>query len=296
MKITSIFPMILLTLFIGGFYSCSFEKIGSNLGKGVSGQTDSIGRGLVTGVREELANPATRETISRLLDSIVATVTYTLSVKVKTIEDSLLNHKVLLWADSLVEAVTGNQLRINMEKVQAALIGKTKTDVLEMRDAFQKLLADILSDNTKSKLGKFRDELLGPKTNAAITKIVDSAVSHIVDSALIKISDRLKTDINPQVRNDISFVQKNAIWLLVTIGAIAAAIIFLVWVNRRKYLRMVSILTQQIHDIPDQQIYDQVTSKIKKDSVAAGLEPDLRDILVKNGLIGTGSWKKGAIN
>jgi hypothetical protein len=292
MKLSRVFPIVLVGLLAGCLAGCSFKKMGSNLGNGVASQTDSMGRGLVQGLREELADPATQQKISKLLDSVVNNLTLTLSARLTMVEDSLLNRKILIWADSLVEALTGNQLRLNVEKIQAALVGKTKQDVLEMKDAFRKLLDEILSDNTRSKLGKFRDELLGPKTNAAITKIVDSAVTHIVDSALAKMSDRLKTDINPQIKSDISFIQKNAIWLLVTLGLIALAIVSLVWLNRRKYLRMVAILTKHIHDIPDKQIYDLVTSNIKKDTVATGLEPDLRDILSKNGLIGPGSWNK----
>jgi len=292
MKFMRLYPFMVLAILTGCLPGCSFQKMGSDLGKGVASQTDSMGRGLVGGIRDELADPATQQKISRLLDSLVNSLTSSLSTKVSTIEDSILNKKILHWADSLVEALTGNQLRLNVEKVQAALVGKTKQDVLEMRDAFRKLLNEILSDNTKSKLGKFRDELLGSKTNAAITKIVDSAVTHIVDSALVKLSDRLRKDINPQVKSDISFIQKNAIWLLVTLGLITLAIVSLVWLNRRKYLRMVTILSKHIHDIPNQQVYDLVTSNIKKDTVATGLEPDLRNILQKNGLIGPGSWNR----
>jgi hypothetical protein len=69
-------------------------------------------------------------------------------------------------------------------------------------------------------------------------------------------------------------------------------IIFLIWQNRKKYLRMVAIIAKQVHDIPDQNIYDQVTAKIKQDSVATGLEPTLRNLLEKNGLIGDTSYKK----
>jgi hypothetical protein len=35
-----------------------------------------------------------------------------------------------------------------------------------------------------------------------------------------------------------------------------------------------------------------VTAKIKQDSVATGVEPALRDLLAKNGLIGDTSYKK----
>ena len=284
--------MMLLTIATCFFQSCSFEKIGSDLGKGVSSKTDTIGQTLIAGVMNELTSPVVRKKVSLFLDSILTNLTDSLTVRTGTLEDRLLNHKVQLWADSLVETLTGNHLKMNMDSVQSVLVGKTKRDVLQMRDGFSQLLAEVLSNNTKNKLGVMRDELLGPKTTTALARIIDTAVTHIVDSAMLRISDRLRTDINPQLKQDISFVHRNATWLLITLGAIAAVIIFLIWQNRKKYLRMVAIIAKQVHDIPDQHIYDQVTAKIKQDSVATGLEPDLRNLLAKNGLIGDTSYKK----
>jgi len=284
--------VMVLTIATCLFQSCSFEKIGSDLGKGVSSKTDTIGQTLIAGVMNELSSPVVRKKVSLFLDSILTNLTDSLTLRTATMEDRLLNHKVLVWADSLVETLTGNHLRMNLDSIQGVFVGKTKRDVLQMKDGFSRLLAEVLSDNTKNRLGLMRDELLGSKTTTALARIIDTAVTHIVDSSMRKISDRLRTDINPQLTQDISFVHRNATWLLITLGAIAAVIIFLIWQNRKKYLRMVAIIAKQIHDIPDQHIYDEVTAKIKQDSVATGLEPDLRDLLQKNGLIGDTSYKK----
>jgi len=295
MKTPLLYIVVLVTMAILLFESCSFEKIGHDLTKGVSTQTDSIGRTLVAGAMNELTSPATRRKVSLLLDSILTQFTDSLNLRTRTLEDSLLNRKVLVWADSLIQTLTGSKMRINMDSLQGILVGKTKRDVLQMRDGFSQLLAEVLSNNTKNRFGLMRDELLGAKTNAALVKIIDTAVIHIVDSAMHRISERFRTDINPQLTRDISFVSKNATWLLITLGAIAAVIIFLVWQNRKKYLRMVAIIAKQVHDIPDQQVYDLVTAKIKQNSVATGLEPDLRKLLAKNGLIADTSWKKDAV-
>ncbi|HEY4334578.1 MAG TPA: hypothetical protein VGM89_01740 [Puia sp.] len=286
------YTVMVLTIASCFFHSCSFEKIGSDLGKGVSSKTDTIGQTLIAGVMNELTSPVVRKKVSLFLDSILTNLTDSLTVRTGAMEDHLLNHKVLVWADSLVETLTGSHLRMNLDSIQGVFVGKTKRDVLQMKDGFSQLLAEVLSNNTKNKLGLMRDELLGPKTTTALARIIDTAVTHIVDSAMLKISDRLRTDINPQLTQDISFVHRNATWLLITVGAIAAVIIFLIWQNRKKYLRMVAIIAKQVHDIPDQHIYDQVTARIKQDSVATGLEPTLRNLLAKNGLIGDTSYKK----
>ena len=273
------------------FSSCSLEKMGASAGKGVSSETDSMGAGLVRGAMTELTDPQTQKKLRQFLDSIIASAMDTLNYKTVAMRDSLINRKIIMWADSLVETLTGNQLRLNMEKIQLALIGKTKTDVLELKKAFNDLLQQILSQDTKGKLGMFRDELLGEKTNQAITKIADTLVSHIVDSAMVKLSYRYRTDINPLLEGDVSFVNKNAKSLLITLGAIACAIILLVWRSRVRYLRLTTLLTKHINGIPDQGVYDQVTTEIKDDALTAGLEGQLRELLQKNGLLGNDSWK-----
>jgi hypothetical protein len=286
---------ILVCILIHLFSSCSLEKMGSSAGKGLASETDSIGNGLVRGAITQLTDPQTQKKLRQFVDSIIASATDTLTYKTMAMRDSLINRKIIIWADSLVEALTGNQLKLNMEKIQLALIGKTKSDVLELKKAFNDLLQQILSQDTKGKLGMFRDELLGDKTNQAITRIADTLVSHIVDSAMVKLSNRYRTDINPLLEGDISFVNKNAKSLLVTIGAIACAIILLVWRSRVKYLRLTTLLTKHINGIPDQGVYDQVTTQIKDDALTAGLESQLRDLLQKNGLLGIDSWKAGLV-
>lgn len=269
--------------------SCSFHKLGRDTGQGLaqglSSKTDSIGRALVAGLRDELSSAETKEKLARFIDSVVNPVTVSLKNTTGSLRDSIINHQTIIWADSLVEELTGNHLNKNMRQIQASLIGKTKTDVLEMRNALRQLFAEVLSDTTKQKLGLIRDELLGPKTNAAITKIVDTAVVHLVDSSLARLSAKYRSDFGPEIKDNLSFIHRNAVGLLITLGCIAAFIVFLIWQNRKKYLRMVTLLTKQIHDIPEQHVYDTVTEKIKSEAITTGLEPDLRDILDKNGLL-----------
>jgi hypothetical protein len=295
MNITLITRYILVCGIINLFSACSLEKMGASAGKGVSSQSDSIGTALVRGAMNQLTDPQTQKKIRQFVDSIISSATDTLTYKTMAMRDSLINRKLLIWADSLTEALTGNQLRLNMEKIQLALIGKTKTDVLELKKAFNDLLNQILSQDTRGKLGSFRDELLGDKTNRAITKIADTLVSHIVDSAIVKLSYRYRKDINPLLEGDIGFINKNAKSLLITVGAIACAIILLVWRSRVRYLRLTTLLTKQINAIPDQGVYDKVTTNIKDDALTAGLEGQLRDLLQKNGLLGNEAWKTQAV-
>ncbi|HEY4328053.1 MAG TPA: hypothetical protein VGN20_28975 [Mucilaginibacter sp.] len=274
--------LVILTTSCGNF----FKNAGSGVVAGASTQTDSLSRALVRGMIEELDDPQTKKKLAHFADSIITAINNSLAPKVRGLEDSLLNHKVLMWADSMVETLTGKKLQLNVQNLQAIMVGKSKADVLEIRNSFKDLFDHILSDTTNSKVGKMRDQLLGPKT--------DSAVSMIVDHATKKFMDRYNTDLNPTIKGDVSFVTQHAIALLVTLGLIAAGIILLVWWNKMRYQKMVTMLTKHINKIPDQQVYDKVTSSIKDEAISTGLEPRLRKILQANGLLRNENWNSKA--
>ena len=287
MKIFFGFFLVLL------FYGCSLEKLGSSAGQGLASKSDTIGSNVVHGALMELTDPANQLRLKRFIDSLVASMGDTLIGKVAVLDDSLFSQKTIQWADSLVEALTGQQIQLNVKKIQLALIGKTKTDVAEIKKTFSDLLNQILSTDTKGRLISLRDALLGDSTNKAITNITDSFVSHLVDTAMVKLSRRYESDLDPALHKDIGFIARNATGLLVTLGAIAALIILLVWWSRRKFLRLTTLLTKHINAIPDQRVYDTVTTNIKSDAMTAGLEGDLRNLLAKNGLLGEAGWKPG---
>ncbi|MEO5888649.1 MAG: hypothetical protein ABIQ31_00290 [Ferruginibacter sp.] len=279
---------------------CSFEKIGRNTAKGlmssVSPAVDSIARNLINTIRTELTKEPSRQELAKFIDSLLAPAFLGIRNTIGSSRDSILNHQTLVWADSVLQTLTGERLNANLLALQASVVGKTKADIFEIERSVDqlvlKIVAGALSDSNRVKIGAFRDELLGPKTNSAIGLIIDSAVTHIVDSAVLRLSQRLRSDIDPFLRDDVSFIRKNAILLLSSLAALAAIIITLIWLNRRKYLRMVAMLAKQIHDIPNKEVYDEVTAKIKNEAVTAGLEPALRGVLIENGLISSDAWKK----
>jgi hypothetical protein len=148
-------------------------------------------------------------------------------------------------------------------------------------------------------VAKLRDELLGDATNFQVTRLRDSllgaktaiAVKTIVDSALSGASGFLQNGLRKGIDSNASVIQKYALRWLLLLGAIAAIIIFLVWRNRQKYLKMVTVLTSQINSISDQKAYDELTSRIKEKAIETGVEPTLRKVLQENGLMGKESWE-----
>ena len=275
---------------------CSFEKIGQNTGRGLGKSMipaiDTIERNLINGLRTELTKEAFQKDLEHFIDSVLTPVTRAVRNTTGSVRDSLINHQTLIWADSLIETVTGQHLNQNMRILQTTLMDKSKTDIYELERSLQHLLGEMLGDSTKIKLGILRDELLGPKTGVALNRIIDTVVSHIVDSSVARLSKRIRSDIDPLLKDNVSFLKRNALSLLIALAALAAIIITLIWLNRRKYLRMVAMLTKQIHDIPNQELYDTITARVKNEAVTAGLEPTLRKVLQENGLLGSEAWKK----
>lgn len=259
------------------------KNLGKNFTAGVNSEADTLTMNLVKGFREELANPKTKKVITSLLDSIINNLADTAEPKINGIVTTVVNHKIILWSDSIVEALTGKQLLKNVGALQNTMVGETKTDVMQIEASFKELVNDLLSAETDAKLGKMRDELLGAKT--------DSAISRIVDHATLKVVNQIKYNLNPTLNGDVSNIGKYGGYLLLLTGAVAAVIIFIIWWNKRRYLQMVTLLTKHIHNIPDQGTYDKITGKIQDEAITAGLEPYLRKILTANGLIGNPNWK-----
>lgn len=280
MSYKSLLPVILLIFIISG--CASFEKVGKNLGKGVASESEQIGANLILGIRNELTDSVTRIRISGFLDSLITSVVDSTGKRIVKSSDSIFFHKIIPWADSIVVTLLGPKVQADLEKLQYTLVGKTKEDVFEMKAALQQLIVFALSDSTQGRIGMLRDELLGAKTDTAVARIVESAMTQIIN--------RYNKDLNPVIKGDISFVTKNAKELLLLTGVVALGIILAVWLSRRKYLKLVAVLSKHINEIPDQKIFDQITSNIKKETVPGLLEPTLRKVLEKNGMLGSESW------
>lgn len=269
-----------------------FFKMGDDLSKGAAKNIDTIGHHLAGSMRDEITTPESQQKLAHTLDSVLKPSMVSVRQLTADVRDSIINHRLLLFVDSLRNAITGAAMDHNLKILQASVVGKSRQDAMQVLDRAQGLLNGVLSDSTQQKIGALRDELLGSKTNQAITHIVDTVVSHLIDSSMNKLAYRLKTDINPMLEADVSHVQRNLIIVIIAIGVVAIVIILLVWQRKSRYLKLVTLLSKQIHDIPDQQVYDTVTKKVKADATTLGLEPHLRTILNENGLLGSGSWKK----
>ena len=266
-------------------WSCSFKKIGADAGEGLASKSDTIGHDVVRGAVTELTDTASQHRLQRLVDSIAAALGDRLINKASVLSDSVFKKKILIWADSLVEALTGKKTQLNIKEIQAAFFDKTKLDIADIKKMILDLIDGITSTKTKNKLDSLVDEVIGDKTNFKLRSLADSLVSHLVDTAFAKIDRDYKAGIGKSVHQDTDFIRDNARMLLVILAGIAAIAIFLVWWSRRKYLHLTTILTKNIDGIPEQAVYNNITRNIKSDAMTAGLEAQLRDLLNENGLL-----------
>jgi len=286
--------LLFLTVVCILFCNCNgFKKIGSNLADGVSSKTPDIGKNLITGLDAGLTESAIRADLYKTIDSAITIAGTSANKNLKQVLDSLLTRRWSALVKQLVEDASGQQTRQNIAKLREELIGeKSKAEL-------RSLVAAVLNDENGGKLVTLKDKLLGNETKTQVGGIVDTAMDHltrrfqsgITDATLRKLSYFLDHDLHTSLDTNLSVIQKYATWFLVGIAAVAAFIITLVWLNRQKYLKLSTLLASHVNAIPDRQIYEQLTARIKENAVTTGVEPALRDILDKNHLLGTASWK-----
>jgi hypothetical protein len=279
------------------FSSCRVEKIGKDLSSGFSQSSEAIAKNLMAGIQKGLSDSAFKQNLYQLVDSLVSTAGSGANRSVKNILDTLTSEKLVLFTARIIEEASGEKLKGNLAALREELLGAATNDRIKL--LVSTAVASALNDETNARIASLRDELLGDATNLQLTRLRDSllgdktatAVKAILDSALSGASTFLKNGLREGIDSNASIIQKYAVRWLLLLGAIAALIIFLVWRNRQKYLKTVTVLTSQINSISDQKTYDELTSRIKEKAIETGVEPTLRKVLQENGLMGKESWE-----
>lgn len=253
-------------------YGCSsmLSSAGKDLGDGamnsVSSHADSVGYNLVKGARTSLAAIETRQTLDSLLSNLGDSMTGQMS----RLRESLLGMKsredIAAIRDSLIGEVTKERLVAIRNSVLDSNFRNYVSDILARLDA-----------SARSASGGIRDSLLGQKSNTLIKAIIDTAMNDL--------QTRLKYEVYPELRSNLSFVERNAMWLIVLTGTIAIAIVWLIWRQREKYLRMTKMLTFRISELSDVAAKESLKASISQNAKTIGIEDDLRTLLMKQGLL-----------
>lgn len=233
---------------------------------------DTIGYNVGEGLRQNLLDPVFADSLTLLVTNLLVT----------SLEDAgvTANQQIQLIGDNLLKQLAQIDLTPQVRALREELLGAKTTEALSQ------LVQTTLKEAIQSiDLTDLRKQLLGLETNLAIRAIVDSS--------MVAITQRLNKDVlgSPQLDERLDFIQANAKKLLAFLVAISLAIIAFVWYERRKYLKMATVLSAEIFKMPDQQSYDELTTRIKSTAIAAGVEPQLRKVLKDNGILGEQEWQ-----
>ena len=256
---------------------CSFTEIGKDLGgglaEGAATKADSVGRHLVAGAVDTLSARETREKLNSVIDELGQA----LAKQAKTTRDTLLGEYTRVWMKQLKHDLLGAETEAQVGALRDQVLGlRTRIMLGEMRD-------ELLGDSTRGKVGALRDELLGSGTRTAVQAIVDSAMAGLVR--------RYRQDLRPELDAQRSFFERNATWFLLMVAGLSVGIIGFVWWQKGRYRKLAAVLTYQIHEIPDQGVYDTFTHGVQKKAQEAGAEPLLRKMLTDQGLLGSAAWR-----
>lgn len=276
------------------------------MAEGVGEQAPTIAENLVRGLRHGLADDTLRHELKTLIAGALTAVDDSLNqsvlpdIKVDTLVDNAFNSLITNLEDErLVRALDSILMH--------AGVGVTTT----VDSILIALTSDANQERINSFLGSIIDDVVATRLRSSLTGVLDSvltrqgadnlinnllndsttlALQTLVDSVMVTVARRLDSDINPQVQRPLSFIKKQAEMLLILLAVLAAAIVAFVWRQRRRYLKLAKMLTHQIHEIPDQRAYDELTSRISQAAKSDDNEKYLRELLKEDGILGKEAW------
>jgi hypothetical protein len=264
---------VLLALILGG---CSFGQWGKDLGggltQGAAEHVDSLGSKFVGGAVDTLTAAATQERLNLLIERLGNS----LARQAAQTRDTLLGEYSVRLIARLRQDLLGAGTKADLGAIRDEVIGiRTRQMIGGLRD-------ELLGDQTIMRASSLRDNLLGQSTQIA--------VQAIVDSAMISLVRRYNKDLAPELQSQFTFLQRNATQLLILIAVLAVGVIAFVWWQKTKYRRLLALLANQIHNIPDKNSYDQLTRGVQLKAQESGTEPLLRKVLADQGLLGSAAW------
>ena len=280
-----IFLCFLGLLLISG---CSLWKgVGSNLGDGLMESFEnrdsllsSMGGNITKGARDSIINDKTKQNINNLVDSIIINLSTTANDNFSVLIDSVLGEMLQARLRQI-----GGTLNTQVADIRNELLGEnTDSKIAALRE-------ELIGVNAKNNIADLRDELIGLKTKNMLDSLIYSA-----SNALILKYNEIQPRLSKDIRSETGFIQQNASTLLWSAGGVIALLIAIVGyiiIKGNKIKKISELLTLQINRIPDQKVYDEVTKKIKAKAQEESLEPELRKILDKQGILNDANWKIG---
>ena len=242
---------------------------GQNISLGMSEKAEMLSQNLIRGLKGSMdtLDPDIRK-IMRTIDSL-GTLTDAQLVKLgETLENRL---------DRLKTNIKDEDLKKFLIGTVEEMTGKLRKDTRYLlSDMIQASLDSLGMESSKEKIRAIIRELLGENTREQAQLLIQGALQPTIDTIL--------RGVDKIVHKDVPFVQRQANKLLVSLALLAAAIIGFVWYQRRKYAKLVGLLTYEIDKLSSKEAYDELTHKIRNEAQKTGLEPLLRETLKEQGI------------
>ena len=261
-----------------------------NLGHGtrskiiIDSAVEEIAQHALIGANREM--PAVSRALVQGLKGSIDTLDPDIQKGLKLIDSvgQLSNAQVALIMQTVIDRIDHIKGQVKDEQLKQFFLDAVSSTMRQVDQRSRNILANMLmkaiddlnSDGARLKLAAIRDSLLNDATNTRIQRTVLTAVQPTLDTLTNRI-DRI-------VNHNIPLVQRYAYEWLIGLGLIAAALIGWVWFQRRRYVRLVKLLTYQIDKIPDRQTYDELVGRIRNSAQSQSLEPALRNVLQDQGL------------
>lgn len=240
-----------------------------NAALGLADSAQLISRNLIAGLKGSMdtLDPDFKklsskiEALGRLSQAQLDSIGQKLESRLNGLKDNIKDEELKKFLIGLIEESTGK-----LKKETKSLLS----------DMIQEALNEFDTETAKQKIQIILDGALGDGTKQKAQELVAGALRPTVDTIL--------TRIEKMVHKDVPFVQRQATTLLTALALLSMAIIGWVWYQRRRYAKLVSVLTYQIDKIPSQTLYDELTKRIREEAQKTELEPLLRDVLKEQGI------------
>jgi hypothetical protein len=242
---------------------------GRNLAGGFSDSAALLAQRLISGLKgaADTLDPDIRK-LYHVIDSIGSLSSDQLVKLGNTLDSQLVKLKGQIDTKKLQQILTST-----LEQLTGTLNRQTKN---LLANAIQQALSSLKTDSSKRKIDTLVANILSDTTRARLAAFLNGALTPTIDTIL--------AHTHTAVKEDLPFVKQQAVWLLCAVGAIAAALIGWVGYQRRRYARLVEIMTYHIDKLSNQGAYDELTHNIQQSTQAENLEPLLRETLQRQGL------------
>ncbi len=293
-----VFLSITISIVYLFFSGCSLEK---------------QGRTGVDGAIESLANPANKARLDSTIRMLVSTIA-------STARDTILSPKTKTKLTSLIDALT-LQLDVSLNRTFRSL-RKNEIDSLlftlhnfaknTSEDIIKNLVneknSDWVKNLTHNVIHDASLQILATK-NGLLDSSTQKRLNIIIDSSMAQVSrsynKHLKGDLNgvfnrvdksvDNANEQVSSLQKKITWGLIGGAAIIIALIVLAalfYQRHKQSQKVLGILTTNIHELPNQPLYDQITKKTQEQAQLQHVDGYFNNFLKEKMKTKKENWKE----